>query len=120
MQSIQISNHPQMANIKRFANRHEFSINDSSKAIVLTIKVEHFLESTPEVFTKIQGLNDTFSRLIVDESTRVDATGNIVTDQGIMSEWEFFNILGEQDIKMNDLMRAKILWADTNGRLDIY
>lgn len=123
MQPIEISNHPQFSEIKRFAKRHKLEIDDTNKCVILTLKIEHFKESGEEpniTLTKVIGMNDIYPSLRADETTQVDANGNVVEGQGVMNEWQFFDALGEMNVKTNDITRAKIAWADSLGRLNTY
>lgn len=132
MQSVNISNHPEVENIKRKATRHSLLIDDSSKTVVLVLRVEHFkdiitpslIEGEPDIVEerKLTTVNDVYPILRVDNNTMVDVQGNIVENDSpdaIMTEWHFFSeILGNMPIIIDQMVASKIAWADNLGKLN--
>lgn len=118
MDLINISNHPELTSITRKATRNYLIIDDRNEFVELCICVKHFKDELPSTTIK-----DIFPKLIVDKTTMVDANGVIVDNDSpnaVMNEWEFFKILGGQNISIDTLCSQKIAWADSIGRLNRY
>jgi hypothetical protein len=121
MNTIQISNHPVDDNIVREASYsgHEVS-NDAEFGyfVKLRIRINHYIFVGEE---KIEHplQSSKWVTLTADRNSFVDAQGNLVPqEESVMSEFDFFIMLFDEKIKQSELIEAKILWADSEGRFN--
>jgi hypothetical protein len=117
---IDISNHPVKTNITRKVeygglleiNKEWYS---SPKQVTIVFKVFYFLNGEPLFEKDVSHI--VYLRAM--ETTFVDQEGNIVPEEeGIMSEFDYFQIVKDNPIKINNLIYAKAMQGDQEGRFD--
>ena len=89
-----------------------------NKAVVLSLTVKYY---APDETTIIDFIPPKNVSLIADNTTWVDANGNIVPGgdpAAVMTEYAFFMSLMEIPVVISDIVEAKVTWADSLGRFD--
>lgn len=91
-----------------------------AKQIILVVTVWPIDVNGEEINTKEQGPYDV--ELIADNTRHIDpATGNDVAADftGAVPEFDFFDALGAQSIKQDDVIKQYILKRDSENRFDV-
>lgn len=119
--TISISNHPIDDNILREASYSGHDVQNDPEygfSVKLRLRVNHYI-MVDGVKTNHPLQAVKWVTLTADKSTFVDAQGNIVPEEdSVMTEFDFFIMLMGVSIIQNDIISAKILWADSLGRFD--
>lgn len=123
---IDISNHPVKTNITRKVeyggltevNKEWFS---TPLQVILAFKVFYYLNEDPIFENDL----DHVVALRATKDTMVDFEGNILTDlegkqEGVdyISEFDFFQIVKDNPVIINTMIRNKALQGDLEGRFD--
>ena len=117
---INISNHPVKPEITRKVEYGGLieSAEDwygSPKQVTIAFKVLYFLNGE----SLFEGSVNHIAYLRATEDTYVDAQGNVVPqEEGVMSEYDFFQLIKSNPVTINDLIEAKAVQGDLQGRFD--
>ena len=120
MTPITISNDPVDDKIIREASFSGLHIDaDPEHGFIVSLRIRidhHFLKE--EVKTP-HSKRPLWVLLNATKDQMVDAQGQIVTEGGVMSEFDFFITLMGQEVIINQFVAAKIAWADNLGRFNV-
>jgi len=114
---IDISDNPNF-DFKRKVDNDEVSIiiDCKNKYVLLQLDVYNYTQDD----ILITDIPIKSVPLTADNNTKVDANGvptDVVADQ-VMGEYDYFKIMMGTPVVINDMIDAKIVWADSVGRFN--
>jgi hypothetical protein len=113
---VQISDNPRFDFQRKVDEESVVIVIDrTEKYVLLQLKVYNFLNEEVITDIPVKSVN-----LKADNSTYVNSQGipTNVEEEYFMGEYDFFCLLLTQPVVINDLITAKIQWADAIGRFD--
>jgi hypothetical protein len=114
---INISDNPNFG-FKRKVDNDEtlIIINCKDKYILLQLDVYNYTQDG----VLITDIPVKSVKLYANNDTKVDSNGvpTDVSEDQVMGEYDYFKILMDNPVIINDMINSKILWADSIGRFD--
>jgi hypothetical protein len=112
---VAISNNPKYPNFKRKVDTDNIRIiiDCKEKYVMLDLFVYNF--SDEDIL--IEDVPEKRTTLTANNTTLVDQNG-VPSEDGIMGEFDFFVQMMSIPVVINDIVLAKIAWADSQGRFN--